>query len=208
MYQYHYMIQRFPSQMRMDRQSVGLSHVQAQQQKLLPEEMSQEEELDRRFHGSITGSPTGTIIWSFHSLTVCANRTSTPNPEAEEAVHVLCDFYEKNEDQLKTELKVFHSSFPLKNLQEILTIVEENTGQLIFPTFVKMVKIYATLPVTTASVERSFSKLKIIKNRLRSLCGEDRLSDLVLLAIEQDIQINHSEVINILQEMAPRRMLL
>lgn len=53
--------------------------------------------------------------------------------------------------------------------------VEENTGQLIFPTFVKMVRIYATLPVTTASVGRSFSKLKIIKNRLRSLCGEERL---------------------------------
>ena len=103
---------------------------------------------------------------------------------------------------------MFHSSFPSKNLQEILAIVEENTGQLIFPTFVKMVRIYATLPVTTASVERSFSKLKTIKNRLRSLCGEERLSDLLLLAIEQDIEINHSEVIQIFQEMAPRRMLL
>ena len=165
-------------------------------------------ELNRIFHRSITGSPTGSIIRSFHSLTVCANWTSTPNPEAEEAVHVLCDFYEENEDQLKTEVKVFHSSFPSKNLQEILAIVEENSGQLIFPTFVKMVRIYATLPVTTASVERSFSKLKIIKNRLRSLCGEERLSDLLLLAIEQDIEINHSEVIQIFQDMAPRRMLL
>ena len=83
-------------------------------------------ELNRRFQGSITGSPTGTIIRSFYSLTVCANWTSTPNPEAEEAVHVLCDFYEENEDQLKTELKVFHSNFPLKNLQEILAIVNKN----------------------------------------------------------------------------------
>ncbi|XP_056468340.1 zinc finger MYM-type protein 1-like [Gadus chalcogrammus] len=106
-------------------------------------------ELNRRFHRSITGSPTGSIIWSFHSLTVCANWTSTPNPEAEEAVHVLCDFYEENEDQLKTEVKVFHSSFPSKNLQEILAIVEENSGQLIFPTFVKMVRIYSTLAAFT-----------------------------------------------------------
>jgi len=58
-------------------------------------------ELNRRFHRSITGCPTGKIVQSFHSPTVCANWTSTPNPEAEEAVHVLCDFYEENEDQLK-----------------------------------------------------------------------------------------------------------
>ncbi|KAL6466592.1 hypothetical protein MHYP_G00243960 [Metynnis hypsauchen] len=44
---------------------------------------------------------------------------STPDPEAEEVAHVLCDFYEENEDQLKTELKVFHSSFPLNNLRRL-----------------------------------------------------------------------------------------
>ncbi|QQP31572.1 Uncharacterized protein FKW44_025209 [Caligus rogercresseyi] len=71
-----------------------------------------------------------------------------------------------------------------------------------------MIKIYATLPVTTASVERSFSKLSLIKNKLRSLCREDRLSDLMLISIEQDLEINHREVIRIYKEMAPRRMLL
>lgn len=125
------------------------------------------EELNRRFKGDNTGSPTARIIQSFHSLTVHANWVSTPNAEAKEAVHILCDFYGEDEDQLKTELKVFHSSFPAKDLKEIFAILRENSGQLIFPAFVKMIQIYATLPVTTASVERSFSKLKIIKNKLR-----------------------------------------
>lgn len=125
-----------------------------------------------------------------------------------EAVHILCELYGEDEEQLKTELKVFHSSFTSKNLQEICSILRENNGQLIFPAFVKMIQIYATLPVTTASVERSFSKLKIIKTNLRSLCGEKRLSDLLLLAIEKDIEVNHSKVINIFKDMAPRRMLL
>lgn len=67
-------------------------------------------------------------------------------------------------------------------------------GQLIFSTLVK-IRTYATLTVSTASVERSFSKLKMIKNKLRSFYGEKWLSDPLLLAIEQDIQTNQSEVI-------------
>ena len=166
------------------------------------------EEMNRRFKGENTGSPTSRIIESFQPLTVHANWVGTPNTEATEAVHILCEFYGEDEEQLKTELKVFHSSFTSKNLQEMFVILRENNGQLIFPAFVKMIQIYATLPVTTASVERSFSKLKIIKTKLRSLCGEERLSDLLLLAIERDIEVNHSEVINIFKDMAPRRMLL
>lgn len=81
------------------------------------------EELNRRFKGDNTGSPTARIIQSFHSLTVHANWVSTPNAEAKEAVHILCDFYGEDEDQLKTELKVFHSSFPAKDLKEIFAIL-------------------------------------------------------------------------------------
>lgn len=44
--------------------------------------------------------------------------------------------------------------------------------------------LFLTLPVTVASVERSFSKLKIIKNYLRSTTGQNRLCNLALLSIE------------------------
>ncbi|KAI4799988.1 hypothetical protein KUCAC02_016526 [Chaenocephalus aceratus] len=171
---------------------------------------SMTEELNRRFKGNKpgSGSPTDKIIQSFHPLTVHAKWVSNPDTEAKEAVHILCDFYGEDEDQLQAELKVFHSSFPSENLKEIFAILRENRGQLIFPAFVKMIQIYATLPVTTAYVERTFSKLKMIKNQLRSLCGQERLSDLLLIAIESDIQIKHSEVIRIFKDMAPRRMLL
>ncbi|QQP49769.1 Uncharacterized protein FKW44_010540, partial [Caligus rogercresseyi] len=166
-------------------------------------------ELNRRFKGDQDkATPTDKIIRSFHSLTVHAEWTRQLNPEAKEAVHTLCDFYGEDEDRLLAELKVFHASFPSKDLKEIFEILRENNGQRSFPAFSKMIKIYATLPVTTASVERSFSKLSLIKNKLRSLCGEERLSDLMLISIEQDLEINHREVIRIYKEMAPRRMLL
>lgn len=47
--------------------------------------------------------------------------------------------------------------------------------------------LFLTLPVTVASAERSFSKLKIIKNYLRSTMGQERLSSLAIISIENKI---------------------
>ena len=44
-----------------------------------------------------------------------------------------------------------------------------------------------TLPVTTASAERSFSKLKLTKTALRSTMGESHLSALLLLSVEREL---------------------
>ena len=43
------------------------------------------------------------------------------------------------------------------------------------------------MPVSVAEGERSFSKLAIIKNHLRSPMGQDHLSSLVLLSCEHDL---------------------
>lgn len=48
-------------------------------------------------------------------------------------------------------------------------------------------KFALTLPSTQVTCERVFSKLKIIKNRLRSSINEELLSDLLLMNIERDI---------------------
>jgi len=40
--------------------------------------------------------------------------------------------------------------------------------------------------VTVATAERSFSKLKLIKNYLRSVMNQDRLSALSILSIEHE----------------------
>ena len=44
--------------------------------------------------------------------------------------------------------------------------------------------LFFTLPVTVASVERSFSKLKIIKDYKRNSISQTRLRDLAILTIE------------------------
>lgn len=47
-----------------------------------------------------------------------------------------------------------------------------------------------TVPVTTASNERSFSKLKIIKIHLRTTMAANRLGDLMILNSANDIVDN------------------
>lgn len=46
--------------------------------------------------------------------------------------------------------------------------------------------LFSTLPVTVATTKRSFRKLKLIKNYLRSAMCEKRLSGLGIISIEND----------------------
>jgi hypothetical protein len=56
----------------------------------------------------------------------------------------------------------------------------------------------STWESTVASGERSFSKLKLIKNYLRSTMTQERLTGLAILAIEQDIasSLSYDDIIS------------
>lgn len=54
------------------------------------------------------------------------------------------------------------------------------------PTLSQSLTLFMTICVSVASCERSFSKLKIIKNYLRSTMGQSRLSELAILSIESE----------------------
>lgn len=47
-------------------------------------------------------------------------------------------------------------------------------------------RIMLTIPVTVASAEQRFSKLKLIKTYLRSTIAQERLNALAILSIEND----------------------
>lgn len=65
-----------------------------------------------------------------------------------------------------------------------------------YPGITILLHIFITLPVTTATGERSFSSLKFIKSYLRSTMGEERLNGLAHLFINRDIELNYSQVID------------
>ena len=68
-----------------------------------------------------------------------------------------------------------------------------------FPNVEILLRMYLVLMVANCSSERSFSKLKLIKNRLRTSMSEDRLVGLTLLSTESDIlrrELEFNDVIN------------
>ncbi|KAF0751029.1 zinc finger MYM-type protein 1-like [Aphis craccivora] len=67
--------------------------------------------------------------------------------------------------------------------------------------------LFLTLPVTSANAERSFSKLKLVKNYLRSTQEQERLSDLAILAIEakEAEKMDIKELIKTFSELRARK---
>ncbi|ESO02947.1 hypothetical protein HELRODRAFT_153277, partial [Helobdella robusta] len=76
-----------------------------------------------------------------------------------------------------------------------------------FGELLSSINIVLTIPVATASNERMFSTLSRVKNYLRSSCGDERLSDLLVLSCltEDAKNINLWEVVTEFAKMKPRR---
>ena len=75
----------------------------------------------------------------------------------------------------------------------------------VFPNVRKLLIILATLPVTSATSERSFSTLRRLKTYLRKTMGEERLTGLALLAIHHARSIDKQDVLNEYATSANRR---
>ena len=62
-----------------------------------------------------------------------------------------------------------------------------NFPKIYYILYNKICKLALTAPVSVATNERSFSKLRLIKNNLRSSIGDDRLDSLMILSVEKDV---------------------
>lgn len=68
---------------------------------------------------------------------------------------------------------------------QILTLVKKSLGS--FSNVEVALRILLTIPIASAGAERSFSKLKLIKNFLRNSLSQFKLAGLALIAIESEI---------------------
>lgn len=75
-------------------------------------------------------------------------------------------------------------------LGEVLPFLIDKQMAPGLPNLSILYKIFLTLPVTSATAERSFSRLKLIKNYLRSTMKTERLSGLALLSVERELADN------------------
>ena len=93
---------------------------------------------------------------------------------------------------------------PLQLLQFIYNLDMKES----YPNVEIILRIFLTLPVTSASCERAFSKMKIIKNYLRSAIGQERLTNLSILSIEFDVtnSLSFDDVIDKFSSLKARKI--
>lgn len=91
---------------------------------------------------------------------------------------------------LELEIRAAVKAFPdcISSPSEMLDYIHKENLLDCYPNLSIALRLLLTLPVTVASVERSFSALKLIKTYLRSTMAQERLSDLAVISIEQDVR--------------------
>jgi hypothetical protein len=112
--------------------------------------------------------------------------------EDKKFLKMAADFYSLEEDLVTAERRITMNmdletdprptTFP-----ETLLWLERYDIFKMLPNFGKLVKVFATIPVTSCSAERSFSSLRQILTYLRSTMGEERLSNIALVHCNRDI---------------------
>jgi hypothetical protein len=147
-----------------------------------------------------------------HNLAVfvpAATEKRTPQEEENCCLEVVCKRYYSLAGfhssslmlfQLKGEIQSWMATWKIRHEQK-QTIPKNaldaflSCDKEVYPIIHLMLKVLASLPVSIASAERSFSSLRRLKTWLRSTMTEERLVGLALLNIHRDIPVDVSNVI-------------
>nr|XP_047143348.1 uncharacterized protein LOC124817393 [Hydra vulgaris] len=116
-----------------------------------------------------------------------------------------------NANDLREELRDVSRMLPYSTKPlNVLNYLCQNSLISLYPNTVVALRILLTLPVSVASGERSFSKLKLIKNYLRSSIGQTKLKNLALISIESAMAntLDYTSVINEFAKVKVRRVKL
>ena len=98
----------------------------------------------------------------------------------------------------------------LKSLGDLALMMVETHKYIAHPLVYRLLKLVLTLSVATASVERCFSAMKLVKTALRNRMGDHFLSDYLICFIEKELldDVTNEEVLIRFQTMSERRMIL
>lgn len=68
-----------------------------------------------------------------------------------------------------------------------------------FPNYAKVLKLFLTIPINTASCERSVSALIRLRTYFRTSTGQDRLSTLAIFYIHREKNVDKDHIIKELE---------
>ena len=151
-------------------------------------------------------------------LDACNGEDSSTSNSFSDVMHYLKG--DVDYDRLKVHLSmlpdliktVYKDSVPVKKVTNLRTIAEAMEQSTIYKDMLsevdKILKIFFTFPVTSATAERSFSSLRRLKTFLRSTMTDCRLNNLCLLYIHtsRTDTINLEKIAKDFIMVNPRRM--
>ena len=119
---------------------------------------------------------------------------------SDENILEVCNTYDIIIDDFKAELKLFSkmclSSDIPENFENRLNFFLSKDLIGSFENMYKIFKIYLSIPMSSASSERSFSSLRRLKTFTRNTIGQERLSNIAILNIENMYPMNFDKIID------------
>ena len=105
------------------------------------------------------------------------------------------------------ELELWKHHVSCEQLESDVKSTVKNTEQF-FPNLHVINRVFLTIPVSTASVERCFSALRRLKTYIRSTMSDDRLTGLALMHVHKDVLINSNDILEKFESSGHRRIIL
>lgn len=139
------------------------------------------------------------------------NQTDQPLPandlqcsasDDEEQQVTAADDNGEDEDPYTTDSSIARQQWENRSFLFPLHLLNQLSG---YPNLLMLYNILCCLPVSSASAERALSKLKIVKNRLRTSLSDITMSSLLILAAEKDmlVEITNEDIINQMAMASP-----
>ncbi|KAL9671177.1 hypothetical protein QQ045_008743 [Rhodiola kirilowii] len=96
----------------------------------------------------------------------------------------------------------------MTSISDLCRLLVESGKLIYFPMIYRLICLILTLPASTATIERAFSAMKIIKSDLRNKLRDEFLDDLMVLYIERTFTdcISNDDVITEFEMRGPRRV--
>lgn len=138
-----------------------------------------------------------------HILQCLSDLVNSPGMPTDASLKSVCQTYNMDAEALGNEITLFNKMFNdeqpkddhLSSFEKRLKYFEEKALENAFLNLQKLYRLYLTIPVTSASAERSFSTLRQLKTYLRTTMTDTRVSNLGILQIEKAQEISIASVI-------------